>query len=143
MFSARSAENTQHCIVPEGLAVLEIKLTPQTESPLLEARWFVMGGVICMETTADGTSALTIGVVLVVDHTKLVPELPLGKIGTWVSDVEGMLKGRPIGNNRRYPLLENHGANVVVKICESVTYSITCKIWLKCVGKRATFFNEI
>ena len=28
-----------------------------------------MGGVICMETTADGTSALTIGVVLVVDHT--------------------------------------------------------------------------
>ena len=60
-----------------------------------------MGGV-CMEATTDGTGALTMGVVLVADHTKLVPELPIGKIGMWVSDAEGMLKGRPIGNNRRY-----------------------------------------
>ena len=62
----------------------------------------VMGCIVCAEPPADSTDALAMGVVLVADTTKLVPTLLIGKVGTWASDVEGMLKGRPNGSNMRY-----------------------------------------
>ena len=55
-----------------------------------------------MGASADGAGALRVGVVVVADSNELVPELPIGKIGTWVSDDEGILKGSPIRNNGRY-----------------------------------------
>ena len=44
---------------------------------------------------------------------------------------------------RLYTLLAKYCANSVLKLCKSSTLSITCKIYLKSVRKRATKLNEI